>query len=136
MAKKKRKPAASGPQQGPRRGLRRSIRHQAYEDWDDAAEGSITDRQPPRIMLRMLPLGEALALLEREVRLHRDAGEAEVVVVHGKGTNSPGGVPVLKPEVHRWCDDHPGLVAGRREAPRRWGGEGALVLTLNDRKSR
>jgi len=136
MAKKKRKPAVDGPQRGPRRGLRRSIRHQAYEDWDDAAEGSITDRQPPRIMLRMLPLREALALLEREVRLHRDAGEAEVVVVHGKGTNSPGGVPVLKPGVHRWCDDNPGLVAGRREAPRRWGGEGALVLTLNDRKKR
>ncbi|MCP4573737.1 MAG: Smr/MutS family protein [bacterium] len=133
MAKKKqRKPTAGGPAQGPRRGLRRSIRHQAFEDWDDAAEGSFIDRQPPRIMLRMLPLREALALLAREVRLHRDAGETEVVVVHGKGSNSPGGVPVLKPEVHRWCDDHPDLVAGRREAPRRWGGAGALVLTLND----
>lgn len=136
MAKKKqRKPAADGPQRGPRRGLRRSIRHQAYEDWEDAADGPIVDRPPPRIMLRMLPLREALALLEREVRLHRDAGETEVVVVHGKGSNSPGGVSVLKPEVHRWCDDHPGLVAGRREAPRRWGGEGALVLVLNDGRS-
>ena len=46
------------------------------------------------------------------VRLHLDAGETEVVVVHGKGSNSPGGVPVLKPAVQRWCDDHPDLVAG------------------------
>lgn len=130
MARKKKRSAREGSRSELRRGLRRSIRHQAYEDWEDAADGSFIDRQPPRIMLRMKPLREALSLLEREVRLHREAGEAEVVVVHGKGTNSPGGVSVLGPEVRRWCAENPGLVASWREAPRRWGGEGALLLTL------
>ena len=29
-----------------------------------------------------------------------------------------------------WCDEHPGLVAGWREAPARWGGPGAMVVEL------
>ncbi len=127
--KKKRKPVSDEPDAGPRRGLRRSIRHQAVEDWEDVDAGSIVDAQPPRIMLRMLPLREALAMLEREVRLHAGNGEAEVLVVHGRGTNSPGGVSVLGPEVRRWCADS-SLVRSCREAPRRWGGEGAVVLSL------
>jgi hypothetical protein len=113
-----------------RRGLRRSIRFEAVEGQDaDGPDGYKVDA-PPSIMLRMLPLVEALERLEAQLKAHARSGAREVLVVHGRGTNSPGGVPVLAPAARRWCDEHPGLVAGWREAPARWGGPGAMVVEL------
>jgi DNA-nicking Smr family endonuclease len=53
-----------------------------------------------------------------------------VLVVHGKGTGSVGGVSVLSPEVRNWCDAHPSLVVSWSEAPPKWGGAGAIVVNL------
>lgn len=120
----------------PRRGLRRSIRHGAPADGDDDDEdGAPVDpgeplARPPEILLRKLKLAEALDHLEAQLRAHAARGQAEVLVIHGKGQNSAGGIPVLGPEVRRWCDQHRSLVAGWREAPTRWGGAGAIVVRL------
>jgi DNA-nicking Smr family endonuclease len=86
--------------------------------------------RPPEILLRKLKLAEALERLEAQLRAHAAHGQAEVLVIHGKGQNSAGGVSVLGPEVRRWCDHHPTLVAGWSEAPVRWGGAGAIVVRL------
>jgi len=37
---------------------------------------------------------------------------------------------VLGPIVRDWCDEHPALVLSWREAPPKWGGAGAIVVTL------
>lgn len=86
--------------------------------------------RPPEILLRKLKLAEALERLEAQLRAHAARGEVEVLVIHGKGQNSAGGVSVLGPEVRRWCDQHAALVAGWSEAPARWGGAGAIVVKL------
>lgn len=118
----------------PKRGLRRSIRHDAVDTSEDDAQGPPDPRRepgrPPEILLRKLKLAEALERLEFQLRAHAARGQAEVLVVHGKGQGSAGGVPVLGPEVRRWCDAHPSLVASWREAPLRWGGGGAIVVRL------
>ena len=64
------------------------------------------------------------------MRAHAARGQDQVLVIHGKGQNSAGGIPILGPEVRRWCDAHPALVAGWSEAPARWGGAGAIVVRL------
>ncbi len=110
------------------------------DDADDDDDPGGTDNpaareplaRPPEILLRKLKLLEALARLEAQLRAHAARGQAEVLVIHGKGQNSAGGVSVLGPEVRRWCDQHPGLVAGWSEAPLRWGGAGAIVVRLRN----
>jgi dsDNA-specific endonuclease/ATPase MutS2 len=118
----------------PRRGLRRSIRHDAVDTTDDderdAPDARREPGRPPEILLRKLKLAEALERLEFQLRAHAARGPGEVLVVHGKGQHSAGGVPVLGPEVRRWCDAHPSLVASWSEAPLRWGGAGAIVVRL------
>jgi DNA-nicking Smr family endonuclease len=113
-----------------RRGKRRSIRYEAVEQ--PAADGPDAHKlgAPPSIMLRKLALVEALDRLAAQLGAHARAGTDEVLVIHGRGANSPGGVPVLGPAVRQWCDEHPGLVARWREAPARWGGPGAIVVEL------
>jgi hypothetical protein len=113
-----------------RRGKRRSIRYEAVEEPAAAGPDAYKLGAPPSIMLRKLPLVEALDRLAAQLGAHARAGADEVLVVHGRGTNSPGGVPVLGPAVRQWCDEHPGTVAGWREAPARWGGPGAIVVSL------
>jgi len=81
-------------------------------------------------MLRKLPLELALETLERFLVAKRRLGEEELIVIVGKGHGSPGGVPVLGPEVRRWLDEHPRLVASWEEAPLREGGSGALLVRL------
>lgn len=121
-------------QGAPRRGLRRSIRHDAIDTSVDGDEAAPDPRRepgrPPEILLRKLKLAEALERLEFQLRAHAGRGQGEVLVVHGKGQNSAGGVPVLGPEVRRWCDAHPALVVSWSEAPLRWGGAGAIVVRL------
>lgn len=118
-----------GPGGGKRRGGRRSIRFDAEQDLDEGRRGRAPDA-PPEILLRMLTLDEALRRLEQQLRGYAARGVREVLVVHGKGTRSAGGVPVLGPEVRRWCGSRQDIVASWREAPGRWGGAGAIVVTL------
>lgn len=115
----------------PKRGLRRSIRHEAIDPSDDERPDARREPgRPPEILLRKLKLSEALERLEFQLRSHASRGPGEVLVVHGKGQHSAGGVSVLGPEVRAWCDRHPALVASWSEAPERWGGGGAIVVRL------
>ena len=131
MGKKKKKPSNSGPGGSPRRGMRRSIRFEAVEEQPDDRSNNRDPAAPPSIHLRLLKADEALERLEFQLRAFAAKGQREVLVVHGKGSNSPGGVSVLGPMVRQWCDDHGGIVQSWRQAPRHWGGSGAIVVVLN-----
>jgi DNA-nicking Smr family endonuclease len=124
-----------GRDQSGRRGLRRSIRYAAQEDPAADEPDAYKLGAPPSIMLRKLRLEEALERLAVQVAAHAHRGTGEVLVVHGRGAGSPGGVPIIGPAVRQWCDDHPGLVVGWREAPARWGGSGAMVLSLRPQQA-
>ncbi len=134
MGRKKGRKRGGGGESVPRRGMRRSIRHEAREEspdgpggWDDPARSLV---RPEEVQLRRLPAEEALQVLADAVDRLRAMGGRELLVVHGRGRNSPGGVPVIGPLVRNWCGDNPQAVAGWREAPPRWGGAGAIVLEL------
>ena len=120
--------------QSPRRGMRRSIRHEAVEEWPEDRMAKLeAERQlgkPPEIMVRKLQAVEALERLEFQIRSFARQGQNEVLVIHGKGQSSPGGVSVLGPLVRQWCDDASHLVESWREAPLKWGGSGAIVVVL------
>lgn len=120
--------ADGGP--GPRRGMRRSIRYEAVEELPDPRRPARDPGAPPAIMLRKLRAEVALERLEAQLRAYAQQGIREVLVVHGKGQNSPGGVAVIGPLVRRWCDQHGNIVASWDEAPARWGGAGAIVVQL------
>ena len=85
---------------------------------------------PPEITVRKLTAAEALDRLEFQTRSYARQGKSEVLVVHGKGQNSPGGISVLGPLVRKWCDENPHLIESWSEAPRKWGGAGAIVVVL------
>jgi DNA-nicking Smr family endonuclease len=131
-----RKKAKSGPSESggsPRRGKRRSIRYEAEEQWPEdrpSVRKPVRDDAPPSIHLRKLTLDEALRRLESQLRGYAGKGLREVLVIHGKGQGSIGGVSVLGPEVRTWCDRNPALVSSWREAPTRWGGSGAIVVVI------
>lgn len=115
-----------------RRGKRRSIRYEAAQEWP---EDRVDDRKlgaPPEIHLRKLTLAEAMHRLQTQLAAFAKQGQREVLVVHGKGLNSPGGAPVVGPEVRTWCEKSP-LVASWKEAPARWGGTGAIVVVLRQK---
>lgn len=114
-----------------RRGLRRSIRVDAHEAEGAGARPRVRAADaPPTIQLRRLLAEVALERLAASLQAYRHLGRLEVLVVHGRGRNSPGGRPVIGPLVRQWCAEHPAIVAAAREAPPAWGGEGALVVTL------
>lgn len=127
---RKKKPRREDDRTPPRRGLRRSIRFEAEEEWPEERRRGRGEDAPPEIMLRKLKLIVALERLEFQLRAHAAKGTPRVLVVHGKGSSSPGGVSILGPEVRKWCDAHPGLVLSWQEAPPRWGGAGAIVVNL------
>jgi len=127
--KKKRQTPVDGRQ--PRRGMRRSIRFEAEEELPTERRRGRADDAPPEILLRKISVVEALERLDFQLRAFAAKGQSKVLVVHGKGTHSPGGVSILGPEVRNWCDAHPGLVVSWTEAPPRWGGSGAIVVTLS-----
>ncbi len=112
----------------PRKGMRRSIRRDALSP--DAPRRADPGPKPPEVHLRLMRAEEALAKLEMMVELHRRQGTPELLVVHGKGLHSEGGEPVIAPLARRWCDEHRESVASWSEAPRGWGGPGAIVLRL------
>ena len=131
MGRKKGKAGHSGPGGSPRRGMRRSIRYEAVEETPEAGKPRRGPEPPPTIHLRKLTVDEALGRLEAQLRGYQRQGRVEILVIHGKGQGSQGGISILGPVVRQWCDEHPALVAGWREAPGFWGGAGAIVLTLN-----
>jgi len=126
--KKKKQSTGDGGQ--PRRGMRRSIRYEAEEEWPEDRRPRRAEDAPPDIMLRKLSLVEALERLDFQLRAYAAKGRKQVLVVHGKGSQSAGGVSILGPEVRNWCDAHPSVVISWKEAPPRWGGTGAIVVNL------
>jgi DNA-nicking Smr family endonuclease len=72
-----------------------------------------------------------LGRLAAQLPAYSKQGQREILVVHGKGQNSIGGISVLGPLVRQWCNDNPTVVKSWREAPNYWGGSGAIVVTLN-----
>jgi len=126
--KKKRQPSVDGIQ--PRRGKRRSIRYEAEEQWPEDRRRTADPAEPPKILLRKLTVDEALARLDFQLRAYVAKGQKKVLVVHGRGNASVGGVSILGPETRNWCDAHPSLVVSWQEAPQYWGGAGAIVVNL------
>ena len=116
-------------QPGTHRGIRRSIRYDAVEEERDTVRKRAADA-PVEINLRRMRAEDALGQLAAQLRAFARMGKREVLVVHGQGHNSPAGRPVLKAIVREWCDNHPGVVKSWREAPRQWGGPGAIVVVL------
>ncbi len=131
MGRKKGNRKSSGPGGAPRRGMRRSIRFDAVEEIPEPGKPRRGPEPPPTIHLRKLTVDEALGRLETQLRGYQRQGRSEILVIHGKGQGSEGGISILGPLVREWCDNHPALVAGWREAPGYWGGSGAIVVTLN-----
>ena len=130
MGRKKGKTKSQDAGGGPRRGKRRSIRYEAEEQYPEDRK-PVRDDAPPSIHLRKLSVNEALDRLETQLRGYAGQGRREILVVHGKGQGSVGGISILGPEVRDWCDGNPALVSSWREAPPRWGGSGAIVVVLN-----
>jgi DNA-nicking Smr family endonuclease len=133
MGRKKGKPPSRGSGGGPRRGKRRSIRYEAEEFFPEDRR-PVRDDAPPAIHLRKLTVIEALGRLEAQLRAFAARGQREVLVIHGKGQGSAGGISVLGPEVRKWCDRNGALVSSWREAPRHWGGAGAIVVVLSQER--
>ncbi len=76
---------------------------------------------------------EALARLEQFIAGARRRGQKAVLVITGKGINSPEG-PVLQGAVADWLQKKgKGMVAEFAQAPRDKGGSGAFVVFLKNR---
>jgi DNA-nicking Smr family endonuclease len=76
---------------------------------------------------------EALASLERFVSGAYNRGQKAVLVITGKGNNSPE-EPVLQGAVAGWLRDRgKGMVAEFSPAPRQMGGSGAFVVFLKEK---
>jgi DNA-nicking Smr family endonuclease len=72
----------------------------------------------------------AEALADLQTFLARAASRHRVVcIVHGRGLNSPGGVPVLSARVRGYLKEHPSVLAFA-DAPRTDGGLGAVYVLL------
>ena len=130
MGRKKKNTQAGPDRGGPRRGKRRSIRYEAVEEFPEDRAPVRDPAAPPSIHLRLLKADQALERMEFQLRAFAAKGQREVLVIHGKGSNSVGGVSVLGPLVRQWCDKHPSVVQSWRIAPSSWGGEGAIVVVL------
>ena len=80
--------------------------------------------------LHGLTRAEALEALPRFLAAARRRGQAAVLVITGKGNNSPG-EPVLQQAVSSWLrESGREMVTEFAPAPREMGGNGALVLFL------
>ncbi|HEX9023816.1 MAG TPA: Smr/MutS family protein [Geobacteraceae bacterium] len=78
---------------------------------------------------------EALANLARFISGAYNRGQKAVLVITGKGNNSPE-EPVLQGAVSGWLRDRgKGMVAEFAPAPRQMGGSGAFVVFLKERKT-
>jgi len=79
----------------------------------------------------MCSYDEAMLRLDQQVNAYVRQSCGEILVVHGKGRGSPDGRGVLGDAVSDWCLRRTDLVVEWRPAPPKWGGDGAVVLTLN-----
>jgi len=82
--------------------------------------------------LHGMRLDEARQAVESFVRDRRVKSDRVVTIVHGRGRNSPGGIPVLRGEVAAWLSEGKASthVAAFATAPETLGGEGALCVLL------
>jgi len=84
--------------------------------------------------LHGLTRDEAIESLDRFVKGAYNRGQKGVLVITGKGNNSPG-EPVLKLAVAAWLKESgKTMVSEFVEAPREMGGSGALVVFLKEKK--
>jgi DNA-nicking Smr family endonuclease len=90
-------------------------------------------RAEARLDLHGMTRDEALDAAEQFIQRSRAGGLRAVLLIHGRGLNSDGGDPVLRPAVLAWLG---GAVATRAgvmayaPAPQRAGGAGATVVLL------
>ena len=85
--------------------------------------------------LHGLTRDEALENLDRFVKGAYNRGQKGVLVITGKGNNSPG-EPVLKAAVAGWLrESGKGMVAEFVQAPNDMGGSGAFVIFLKEKKA-
>jgi DNA-nicking Smr family endonuclease len=70
--------------------------------------------------------GERLAGFLAECRAH---GMRHVLIIHGKGSRSPGGRPILKPQTLHWLRQNPAVLALEPAQPSD-GGDGAVYALL------
>jgi DNA-nicking Smr family endonuclease len=121
-----------------------------HEDSPSSAERDLdgldrTDRQAesrrlaglkPQAVLDLhgMTAEEAESAITRFVDASARSGLEKVLVIHGKGLHSEGGVPVLKQTARRTLEADP--LAGRfGEAAKADGGSGALWVMIRDRRS-
>lgn len=84
--------------------------------------------------LHGLTRDEAIENLERFVKGAYQRGQKGVLVITGKGNNSPG-EPVLKAAVAAWLREAgKGMVSEFVQAPNEMGGGGAVVVFLKEKK--
>lgn len=116
------------------------------QDTDEYLEGAVSGLDPR--VLRRLHRGEftlqadldlhgkdsetARGLVARFITDCHDRGLRCVRIVHGRGRNSPGGVPILKSRLPRWLARSPSrnVVLGYTSAHPRDGGGGATYVLL------
>ena len=90
-------------------------------------------RTEARLDLHGMTREEALVAAERFMERSRAAGLRAVLIIHGRGLNSNGGDPVLKPALLAWLGGAAATRAGvmaYAPAPQRAGGAGATVVLL------
>lgn len=85
-----------------------------------------------RLDLHGLRAEDARLALERFLSEKRARGERCVLVIHGKGTHSPGGLGVLRGEISAWLSQGSASphVAGFATADQGDGGDGAIYVLL------
>lgn len=85
-----------------------------------------------KLDLHGLTLAEARRATREFVRSRATAGDRAVVIVHGKGAHSPGGMPVLRGEVGAWLTEASAArhVLAFATAPDDDGGRGATYVLL------
>jgi DNA-nicking Smr family endonuclease len=104
------------------------------DDADRRAESSRLAALRPQafIDLHGMTAEEAESALWRFVDASARSGLEKVLVIHGKGLHSEGGVPVLKKTARKVLEAHP--LAGRfGEAAKADGGSGALWVMIRKR---
>jgi DNA-nicking Smr family endonuclease len=96
---------------------------------DELASGRLVPRR--QIDLHRLSAVDARQLLDAGIRQARRQGLGCVLVVCGRGLHSGADGPVL-PDVaiERLSEELQGEVLAFATAPRKWGGEGALIVRL------
>lgn len=85
-----------------------------------------------RIDLHGMALEEARAAMVAYLGKMRERGECMVLVVHGKGEHSPGGIGILRGEIAAWLSQGAAAehTAAFATAQRADGGEGATYVLL------